>query len=79
MISGIENEPIAAPAAKAETPKSESAHTRNCVSPAAPTPRSLPARRVVGETPDAITSTTRLVFSSMTDVITACPQIRMLM
>ena len=79
MISGIGNEPIAAPAAKTETPNSESAHTRNWVSPAAPTPRSFPARSVVGETPAAITSTTRLVFSSMTEVITACPHIRMLM
>ena len=79
MTSGIANEPIAAPAAKTETPNSEIAHTRNCVSPAAPTPRSFPARRVVGETPAAITSTTRLVFSSITDVITACPQRRMLM
>ncbi len=49
------------------------------MSPAAPTPRSFPARSVVDETPAAITSTTRLVFSSMTDVITACPQSRMLM
>ena len=78
MISGIENEPRAAPAAKTETPNSESAQTRNCVRPAAPTPRSLPARSVVGETPAAITSTTRFVFSSMTDVMTACPHIRML-
>ncbi len=47
--------------------------------PALPTPISFPSRSVVDGTPEAITSTTRLVFSSITDVITAWPHIRMLM
>ncbi len=45
------------------------------MSPAAPTPSSLPSSSVVEGTPDAITSTTRLVFSSITAVITAWPHI----
>ena len=46
--------------------------------PAPPTPRSFPSNSVVEGTLAAITSTTRLVFSSITEVSTAWPHIRML-
>ena len=38
----------------------------------------LAEQEVVGGTPDTITSTTRLVFSSITPVITTWPHIRVL-
>ena len=51
------------------------AQTRNWVSPTAPTPSSLPAKSRDGEIDDTITSTTRLVFSSITPFMSAPPHI----
>ena len=77
-ISGRERLPTTGPAATREHPSSDRDHTRNWVSPAAPTPRSLPARSWVGGTPDATTSMTRLLFSSITPPMTTWPHMRML-
>ena len=49
--------------------------TRNCVNPAAPTPSSLPANREDVGIEETITSTTRLVFSSITPFMMAAPHI----
>ena len=63
----------ATPAPTTEIKSRVSAQARNWVRPAAPTPRSLPASRWCGRTAETMTSTTRLVFSSMTLVSTAWP------
>ncbi len=64
---------------KKEMAEATTAHTRNWVSPAAPTPSSLPPKRWFGDTDDMTTSTTRLVFSSMTPFMTAAPHTMRLM
>ena len=46
------------------------------MSPAAPTPRSFPARSFTDGIEETITSTTRFDFSSITPVSTAWPHIR---
>ena len=78
VTSGIGSEPAAGPAIASDTPNSDRAQIRNCVSPAPPTPRSFPARSVEGPMPEPITSTTRLVFSSMVEVMTTWPHMMML-
>ena len=48
-------------------------HITICVAATQPMPTTLPHMRVVGLTDDTTTSSTRLFFSSMMDVITICP------
>ncbi len=48
-------------------------HTRICVSPTAPTPRIFPASNSFAVTDDSSTSRMRVLFSSITERMTAIP------
>ena len=68
MSAGTSADIIAAP-----TPQMSMAHIATCVAATAATPRILPVMSWKGETLDTSTSSTRLPFSSMTEVMTIEP------
>ena len=55
------------------SPNIRAAHPASCVSPTAPIPSTFPIISSNGRTDEAITSTIRLAFSSITPRITSIP------